>query len=377
MSCLAKDPDLRPQSMEQILDVLTSLGEGQPASLSAPVAPGPVHPQPEPRIPGRFIGAPPLAAAPGEPRRGLRRFFGLGVGAGVILLLLAWAAMHGLRSRPALDPAPDVISTAVTPPPSPVVLPETAPAASTIVVTTSSPAAKIWLDGKELGQGQRVQLKGILPGQHQLRVEAPGMTPFSRAVETFKGKTAELHVALTPDKVGGKPRGKVRAKPQHVRAGSPRGHAPPTSKHRGGCVPQTKQPPYVWCDGPCKRVIKDRDLFSRRFAHRSYRSPGLSGINTRKLYTPGAIHAALAPHKKGFQRCYKQWVRCSPEFWFPTFSVGVDNLGNTREVKRRPYRLTFPPRFVGCMTEVLQGINWGNTREGKAGKIDLTFSMMN
>ena len=75
---------------------------------------------------------------------------------------------------------------------------------SRILVATSPPGAKVFLDGKEQGIAP-VALTGLMEGEYQVRIEAPGFASWSTTVELGHGETSGVNAGLIGKQGGAKP----------------------------------------------------------------------------------------------------------------------------------------------------------------------------
>ena len=75
---------------------------------------------------------------------------------------------------------------------------------SRILVATSPPGAKVYLDGKEQGIAP-VALTGLMEGEYQVRIEAPGFASWSTTVQLGHGETSGVNAGLIGKQGGAKP----------------------------------------------------------------------------------------------------------------------------------------------------------------------------
>lgn len=75
---------------------------------------------------------------------------------------------------------------------------------SRILVATSPPGAKVYLDGKEQGIAP-VALTGLMEGEYQVRIEAPGFASWSTTVQLGHGETSGVNAGLIGKQGGARP----------------------------------------------------------------------------------------------------------------------------------------------------------------------------
>jgi hypothetical protein len=94
---------------------------------------------------------------------------------------------------PAPKPEPAPIQPAAAPPPAPPVL----------MLETTPPGAEVYVDEERVGKtGPEGKLKvsTLAPGEHRVRISAPGFDDLSRSVELTAGQMNTVAVALAPQK---------------------------------------------------------------------------------------------------------------------------------------------------------------------------------
>lgn len=83
------------------------------------------------------------------------------------------------------------------------VQPSAAPAPPILLVETTPPGAEIYVDEERAGKTSpegKLKISTLGPGEHRVRVSAPGYDDLSRKVEMTAGQTNTVAVALAPQK---------------------------------------------------------------------------------------------------------------------------------------------------------------------------------
>ncbi len=78
----------------------------------------------------------------------------------------------------------------------------------TVTVMFTPASAEVFLDGKKVehsGDLVEVSIDGVRPGDHEIKVSAPGFLPFTKQVTVKSGETETLRAQLIPEKPGGPP----------------------------------------------------------------------------------------------------------------------------------------------------------------------------
>jgi len=110
--------------------------------------------------------------------------------------------------------------------------PPAAPAPPILMIETMPPGAEVYVDEERVGKTSpegKLKVSTLGPGEHRLRVSAPGHDDLSRTVELTSGQTNVVAVALAPQKAPApEPATNPQspAKAQAVPAGFPTGDNP-------------------------------------------------------------------------------------------------------------------------------------------------------
>jgi serine/threonine protein kinase len=205
----APDPgSVRPPAHQRPVVRMLTLPPPPPPPPPPPLPP-PAAPEPPPVViyPQRERPRPSVAARrPGEPGRpsstrtaapepappGSRRNVPLWTAGVIVVLLLGYAAVQGLR-RPTPVPVTTRDTAAVSTTAQP-----TAPLANpgflTVIV---QPGGRVFVDGVAVGSAPLTRYP-IAPGRHRVRIERAGYRPDSLVVQVRAGIAVESRVALTP-----------------------------------------------------------------------------------------------------------------------------------------------------------------------------------
>ncbi|MBI4166853.1 MAG: PEGA domain-containing protein [Acidobacteria bacterium] len=108
-----------------------------------------------------------------------------------------------IKTLKEISSKPEPVTPAAKPEPAP---PQSAPAPPSppvLMLETTPPGAEVYVDEERVGKtgpGGKLKVSTLAPGEHKVRISAPGFDDLSQSVELTAGQTNTLAVALAPQK---------------------------------------------------------------------------------------------------------------------------------------------------------------------------------